>query len=69
VPVLWVSAFRPFKVDIETCPNCGGSVKILACIDDPPVIERILNHLAGKDLPGLWPESRAPPAASTGLLH
>ena len=41
----------------------------LACAEDPPVIERILNHLASKDLPGLWPESRAPPAQPVGLLH
>jgi hypothetical protein len=25
----------------------------VACIEDPPVIERILNHLASKDIPGL----------------
>jgi len=69
---------RVFKVDVETCPNCGGTVKVIASIEDPPVIERILNHLAGKNLPGLWPESRAPPvcvqrtgrpAARTGLDH
>ena len=60
---------RVFKVDVGTCPNCGGSVKILACIEDPPVIERILNHLAGKDLPGLWPDTRAPPVQPATLLH
>ena len=52
---------RVFQIDVETCPNCGGTVKVIACIEDPPVIERILRHLASKDLPGLWPESRAPP--------
>jgi len=52
---------RVFQIDVETCPKCGGNVKIIACIEDPPVIERILRHLAGKDLPGLWPQSRAPP--------
>jgi len=30
-------------------------------IEDPPVIERIPSHLASKDLPGLWPQSRVPP--------
>ncbi|WP_275401512.1 hypothetical protein [Wenzhouxiangella limi] len=38
-------------------------------IEDPPVIERILKHLASKDLPGLWPESRAPPVEQGRLLH
>jgi len=60
---------RVFQIDVETCPSCGGSVKVIACIEHPPVIERILNHLAGKDLTGLWPESRAPPAERGRLLH
>ena len=60
---------RVSQVDAETCPNCGGTVKVIASIEDPPVIERILNHLANKDLPGLWPDSRAPPARPVGLLQ
>jgi hypothetical protein len=36
---------RVFGIDIETCPACGGAVRILACIEDPEVIEKILNHL------------------------
>ena len=60
---------RVFQIDVETCPSCGGTVKVIASIEDPPVIERILNHLAGKNLPGLWPESRAPPDARAGLHH
>ncbi|NDY95504.1 hypothetical protein G3I74_07185 [Wenzhouxiangella sp. C33] len=80
---------RVFQIDVETCPKCGGAVKViastrngstsgllalrasrpcvLACAEDPPVIERILNHLASKDLPGLWAESRAPPVRRIGL--
>jgi hypothetical protein len=69
---------RVFQIDVETCPHCGATVKIIACIEDPP--ERILRHLASKDLPGpgLWPESRAPPVRvqrtgrpveRTGLSH
>jgi len=60
---------RVFQIDVETCPSCGGTVKVIASIEDPPVIERILRHLDSKDLPGLWPESRAPPARPVGLLH
>ncbi|NDY95499.1 hypothetical protein G3I74_07160 [Wenzhouxiangella sp. C33] len=58
---------RVFQIDVETCPKCGGTVQVIACIEDPPVIERILNHLASKDLPGLWAESRAPPVRRMGL--
>ena len=33
---------RVFNIDIETCERCAGQVKIIACIEDPAVIERIL---------------------------
>jgi hypothetical protein len=36
---------RVFDIDIEHCPNCGGALKIIAAIEDPPVIVRILTHL------------------------
>lgn len=32
-------------IDIETCPTCGGTGRIIACIEDPDVIEKILTHL------------------------
>ncbi len=44
---------RVFDIDIEHCPNCGGAVKIIAAIEEPPVMVRILAHLG---LP-----TRAPP--------
>jgi len=34
-----------FDIDIEHCPNCGGALKIIAAIEDPPVIVKILRHL------------------------
>src|SRR5262245_24508508 len=34
-----------FDIDVEHCPNCGGALKIIAAIDDPPVIVKILSHL------------------------
>ncbi len=39
---------RVFNIDIETCNQCGGKVKVIACIEDPIVIQRILTHLDGK---------------------
>ena len=36
---------RVFALEIEKCENCGGKMKIIACIEDPDVIEKILKHL------------------------
>jgi len=39
---------RVFKIDIETCEQCGGAVKVIASIEDPTVIKRILDHLENR---------------------
>jgi hypothetical protein len=49
---------------VETCRQYGGAVRIIACIEDPVLIKKILTHLDQKDAPqsrGLMPEGRAPP--------
>jgi len=51
---------------LETCSACGGGVKVIACIEDPVVIETILTHLNEKAAAagtGLLPEVRALPQA------
>jgi hypothetical protein len=30
-----------FRIDFETCPVCGGTVKVVASIKDPVVIREI----------------------------
>ena len=35
---------RVFDLDVERCV-CGGKLKIIAAIEGPAVIERILTHL------------------------
>lgn len=58
---------RVFNIDIETCSECGGAVKVIACIEDPVVIKKILTHLKEKAAPepaGLLPSVRAPPPVS-----
>ena len=57
---------RVFRLDITKCERCEGPVKIIACIEDPAVIEQILRHLRAKEgeqgPPRTWlPPSRAPP--------
>ena len=57
---------RVFNIDVETCRACGGAVRIIACIEDPAVIEKILAHLAKQDAAtelSRLPETRAPPQA------
>ena len=39
---------RVFNIDIETCSECGGAMKVIACIEDPEVIKQILDHLRQK---------------------
>ena len=41
---------RVFSVDIEVCGRCGGSLKVIACIEDQDIIDRILAHLREKEL-------------------
>jgi hypothetical protein len=58
---------RVFNIDIETCEQCGGAVKVIASIEDPLVIQKILSHLNTKndEVVELLPQqSRAPPQIS-----
>jgi len=65
---------RVFNIDIETCNSCGGPVKIIACIKDPVVVERILRYLERKAACGatrrLPPVGRRPrPVCSANPLN
>ncbi len=61
----WVQRLkRVFNIDIETCSQCGGAVKVIACIEEPVLIKKILSHIQGKAATAekQWlPENRAPP--------
>ena len=45
---------KVWEVDPLTCPRCGGMMKVIALIEEPAVVRRILEHLE------LWraPEAR-----------
>ncbi len=50
--------------DILTCEHCGGAVKVIASIEDPSVIKKILDHFercAQATTPVFRPFTRAPP--------
>ncbi|HIK68645.1 MAG TPA: IS91 family transposase [Pseudomonadales bacterium] len=36
---------RVFAIEIEKCEKCGGKVRVIASIEGPEVIEKILKHL------------------------
>jgi hypothetical protein len=59
--------FAPIHL-VEVCSLCGGSVRVIACIEDQDVIDRILTHLRQNEReiparPLLVPPTRAPPGA------
>ena len=60
----WVQRLkRVYKTDVETYRICGGSAKVIACIEDPVIIKKILMYMEDK-LPARaalqLPDSRVP---------
>src|SRR5690606_2782624 len=53
---------RVFAIEIETCRRCGGRLRVIASIEAPTTIERLLAHLS-RDAAPVDPASpsRAPP--------
>jgi hypothetical protein len=39
---------RVFAIDIETCPQCGAKLRVIACIEDPDIIATILEHVRSR---------------------
>lgn len=56
---------RVFNIDESICPKCEGEAKVIACIEDQAVIDKILAHLMKKGAlppaPELLPATRASP--------
>jgi hypothetical protein len=58
---------RVFGIEIEQCAGCGGRLQVLASIEEPEVIERILAHRRerGEEATPLASlRARGPPQAS-----
>jgi hypothetical protein len=46
VKMTWAQRLkRVFDIDIKICAFCGGTVKIISCIEEQAVINKILEHL------------------------
>ena len=56
---------RVFNIDVSVCPTCGGDSRVIACIEDQAVIDKILAHLMKQGAlpppPELLPATRASP--------
>ena len=72
VPLGWAARLkRVFGIDIQRCEQCGGAAKIIASIEDPQLIERILAHVDSDRL-GQIPRAaaaRGPPSATINLFE
>jgi hypothetical protein len=50
-----------FLIDVLACAGCGGRLRFIATIEDPPVVTKILAHLGlSTERPALMP-ARPPP--------
>jgi len=57
-PMSWMQRLhRVFAIDIRTCPRCGANLRVIAVVDDPALINRILEHVDARER-----AARAPPS-------
>jgi hypothetical protein len=61
-PMNWAQRLkRVFAIDIERCPDCGGQLRVLACIEDPQLIAKILAHVRSREAATAKAVARGPP--------
>ena len=59
----WVRLLaKVYEVDPMVCPKCGADMKVIAVIEDPDELKRILRHLVkmGRSPPGFDPDRLNP---------
>jgi len=67
-PMSWAQRLkRVFGIDIEACPECGGTLRVIACIEEPWLIRRMLGHVQARDALATK-AARAPPGREEGAL-
>jgi hypothetical protein len=49
---------RTFAIDVLACPRCGGRMRLLATLEDPRAVRKILEHMG---LPAEPVIARPPP--------
>lgn len=59
-PMSWAKRLkRVFAIEIESCPECGGNLRVIACIEEPWLIHKILEHVRAGE--AVNAAARAPP--------
>ena len=67
--VPWHVLLRQLGIDVETCPRCGGKMKVIALVRDPESIARYLRHLGlPTEEPSMAP-ARGPPFWQSRVLR
>jgi hypothetical protein len=52
---------RSFGFDVLACPQCGGSLRLIALIEEARVIQRLLHHLGlPTEVPAARPARASP---------
>ena len=60
----WASLLkRVFGVDVLKCSRCKGKMRLIACIEEPDVANKILEHLGLRAEPLSTLRAQAPPVA------
>ena len=54
-------------IDIETGLDGGGKLRVIACIEDPPLMVKILGHVQRHEVAATL-QAQAPPAGSQQTL-
>jgi hypothetical protein len=52
---------RIFAIDVLACAGCGGRLRFLATIEDPPIVAKILAHLGLPTAEPVLTPARPPP--------
>ena len=61
--------YKVYEVDVLECPRCKGPMKVIALIDEPAVIRRILKHLHLWSPVANFKPARGPPNAARGAVE
>jgi hypothetical protein len=55
-----------FAIDIESCPHCGGRLRVIARIEELRLIAKALGQVQGRE-EGPGPQVRGPPSQTQAL--